>query len=338
MNFAPALQLKPPACAARVSFFLILLFLLAGPVYAQVDADSLSGDTPTETAARPEIQTFVIDRSDRMAVPVQINGGVAVPFIVDTGSERTIIANELAEHLALTAGPQLTLATITGRVSVNSFIIDSLTTAVIDMGGIEAPGLARTHLGAYGLLGIDSLEDRKVLLDFKHQKMEILPSPRKKGRTKVENGMIVVNATRLSGRMILSNARIGGFAVDIILDTGASSSMGNYALRDKLKPRDRTEDYRQVTMRSVTGATAVGDFTQIRDIEISGFNISDLPITFSDNYAFKALGIEKRPAIFLGMDALQLFERVMIDFTNRRVGFDLPTSRITAAVTQSHGY
>jgi hypothetical protein len=114
--------------------------------------------------------------------------------------------------------------------------------------------------------------------------------------------------------------------------------MGNYALRDKLKPRDRTEDYRQVTMRSVTGATAVGDFTQIRDIEISGFNISDLPITFSDNYAFKALGIEKRPAIFLGMDALQLFERVMIDFTNRRVGFDLPTSRITAAVTQSHGY
>jgi predicted aspartyl protease len=325
----------------RAQFFMgfaLLLFFLAPCVHAQNVEIPETTEAPVTGALTPEIQTFVIDRSDRMAVPVQINGGEAVPFIVDTGSERTIIANELAKHLALTAGPVLTLATITGKVSVNSFVIDSLTTAVIDIGGIEAPGLERTHLGAYGLLGIDSLEDRKVLLDFKHQKMEILPSPRKKGRTKVENGMIVVNATRLAGRMILSNAKIGGFPVDIILDTGASSSMGNEALRKKLRRRDRTEQYQTVTMQSVTGASATGDFTQIREIEISGFNISDLPITFTDNYAFTALGLDKRPAIFLGMDALQLFERVVIDFTNRRVGFDLPTSRISAAATQTRDY
>ncbi len=338
MRLLATLPINIAARATRINRFIFAFFVallgLNGTVCAQSEV-VVPSDEANAITAIPEIQNFVIDRSDRMAVPVQINGGESVPFIVDTGSERTIIANELAKHLSLSAGPQLTLATITGKVSVNSFVIDSLTTSVIDMGGIEAPGLERTHLGAYGLLGIDSLEDRKVLLDFKHQKMEILSSPRKKGRTKVENGMIVVSARRLAGRMILSNANVGGFPVDIILDTGASSSMGNFALRNKMRRRDMTEDYKKVTMHSVTGAAAVGDFTQIRSIEISGFNIADLPITFSDNYAFTALGLDKRPAIFLGMDALQLFERVVIDFTNRRVGFDLPSSRISSAATQT---
>jgi hypothetical protein len=49
-----------------------------------------------------------------------------------------------------------------------------------------------------------------------------------------------------------------------------------------------------------------------------------MPITFADNYAFAALNLQDRPAILLGMDALNLFDRVLIDFSNRRVGFDLP--------------
>ena len=57
-------------------------------------------------------------------------------------------------------------------------------------------------------------------------------------------------------------------------------------------------------------------------------NITDLPVTFADNYAFKALNLEKKPAILLGMDAMSLFDRVMIDFTNRRVGFDMPRGAV----------
>jgi hypothetical protein len=47
-------------------------------------------------------------------------------------------------------------------------------------------------------------------------------------------------------------------------------------------------------------------------------------MTFADNYAFTALNLADRPAILLGMDALKLFDRVLIDFSNRRVGFDPP--------------
>ena len=136
--------------------------------------------------------------------------------------------------------------------------------------------------------------------------------------------MIVVTAKRRAGRMILSDAEVGGVKVDIILDTGAQSTMGNSALRDRLRKRDLRFDYVSVQLRSVTGDYLTGAFTQVRDIAIGGVSISDLPVTFADNYAFTALKLDRKPAILLGMDALKLFDRVLVDFPNRRVGFDLP--------------
>ena len=281
-----------------------------------------------EAPVEPElsiIQEFALDSSERMTVQVQVNGSKAVPFIVDTGSERTVIANDLAKRLLLENGPRLKLATISGQTEVNSFFIDRLTTSAVDLQGLEAPGLERSNLGAYGLLGIDSLEDNRVLLDFAKQTMDVLPSPKSRGKSKLENGMIVVSAKRRAGRMIISSAKIDGMKVDIILDTGAQSSMGNTALREKLRRRHRTIDYVPVQMRSVTGSLLMGEFTQIQEIDVGGLTISDLPITFANNYAFTALKMQDRPAILLGMDALRLFDRVMIDFGNRRVGFDLPS-------------
>lgn len=290
---------------------------------------AMAQDVPdTEAKASADVaaitEQFNIDRSDRMTVQVRVNGSTAVPFIVDTGAERTVIANDFARKLALEAGPILTLATISGRYQVNSFFIDSISTASVNLQGIEAPGLERANLGAYGLLGIDSLEDSRVHLDFAQQTMDVLPSKKTRAKTRLENGMIVVQARRKAGRMILSSAKIDGTKVDIILDTGAQSSMANLALRDKLRRRHRNFDFIPVKMRSVTGTILNGDYTHIREIDIGGLTIRDMPMTFADNYAFAALGLQDRPAILLGMDALKLFDRVLIDFSNRRVGFDLP--------------
>ncbi len=306
----------------------ISAILALGPTHAETqsaDPAAVAAIAADDTAIPPAfVQDIAIDRSDRMTVPVRINGSEPYPFIIDTGAERTVIATDLAKRLLLESGPKLALATITGRSTADSYVIEKLAMNSINIEMIEAPGLERSNLGAYGLLGIDSLEDHKILLDFKGQKMDVLPSPKRKRPGKLESGMIVVTATRRAGRMILSNAEIGGVKVDIILDTGAQSSMANYALRDKLRRRDRRFDYVQVTMRSVTGEQLAGDFTQIKNINIGGVSITDLPVTFANNYAFKALKLDRRPAILLGMDAMRLFDRIVIDFTNRRVAFDMP--------------
>lgn len=272
-------------------------------------------------------QDFVVDQSNRMTVPVRVNGSEPLPFIIDTGAERTVIAHDLAQQLALKSGRQLTLATVTGPAQVSSYLITNLSTDTVSIADLEAPGLERQNLGAYGLLGIDSLEDHKVLLDFKASKMDVLASPKQKKRTnktQVEKDMIIVTAVRRAGRMILSNARIGNMNIDIILDTGAQSSMGNSALRKRLRGSQRLFGFTPATMRSVTGESLAGEFTQIRSINVGGMEIAGLPVTFADNYAFDALDLNKRPAILLGMDAMALFDRVLIDFANRRVGFDLP--------------
>lgn len=299
---------------------LVLGFL----VIALAPDSTVAQDVSVPATEMAQIELFAMDKTDRMTVQVQVNGSEAVPFIVDTGAERTVIANDLAKKLALESGPTLTLATISGQIQVNSFYIDKLTTATVNLEGIEAPGLERSNLGAYGLLGIDSLEENRVLLDFLNQKMDVLTSQKTRGKTKLENGMIVVTAKKKAGRMIISSANIDGIKVDIILDTGAQNSMANLALRDKLRRRHRKDDFVPVKMLSVTGAILNGQFTQLRQIEIGGLAINDLPITFAENYAFTALKMNDRPAILLGMDAMKLFDRVLIDFGNRRVGFDLP--------------
>lgn len=284
-------------------------------------------DAPTEPVfdrAKAATQEFSIDKSTRMTVPVRINGSAPYAFIVDTGAERTVIANDLARDLSLTAGPKLNLATITGPAKVDSFVIDKLATTTVNVEGIKAPAFERYNLGAYGLLGIDSLEEHRVLLDFKAGTMDVLPSPKTKKKSQLEDGMIVVTAIRRAGRMILSSASIDGMKVDIILDTGAQGTMGNEALRRKLNSSRRILPYIPVQVRSITGDVLAGQFTQIKDIEIGKINIQALPIIFSDNYAFEALDLKNRPAILLGMDAMKLFDRVMIDFANRKVGFDMP--------------
>lgn len=317
--------MKPTGLISSARIVMACCLLAAVPVCAQENAP-IQNVVPVIDPLLAISQQFEIDRSDRMTVPVRINGSEPIPFIVDTGAERTVIANDLARRLRLEAGPLLRLATITGPTNAESFLIENLVMNTINVEMIEAPGLDRSHLGGHGLLGIDSLEDHKVLLDFVAQKMDVLASPHKSGRSRMEAGMIIVRAARKAGRMILSDAYIGGVRVDIILDTGAQTSMGNFALRDRMRKKDRRFDYKPVVMRSVTGDLLVGDFTQIRSITIGGVDMQDLPVTFADNYAFQALNLKNRPAILLGMDALGLFDRVLIDFTNRRVGFDLPHS------------
>ena len=45
----------------------------------------------------------------------------------------------------------------------------------------------------------------------------------------------------------------------------------------------------------------------------------NLPIAFADVQPFRQLRLMNRPAILLGMDALQMFERASFDFATRRV-------------------
>ena len=273
----------------------------------------------------PFIQPFDLDATRRMAVEVMVGGEGPFSFLVDTGAERTVIARELAARLGLVEGAKLRLATIGGSATVPSFRIAALQMSDLHLAAVDAPAFHGRHIGAAGLIGVDMLEERRVLIDFREERMQILETRRRAPSLIRDDDAIVVSARNSAGRLILSDARLHGKRIDVIVDTGAQTSVGNMALQRLVAARRANRlPFSATELTAVTGEDVPALRTAIKRIVINGLDINDLPISFADSRAFQALGLHERPALLLGMDSLSLFDRVEIDFPNKRVVFDLP--------------
>lgn len=273
----------------------------------------------------PFIQPFDLDATRRMSVQVTIGGQGPFAFLVDTGAERTVIARELATRLGLVEGAKLRMATIGGSATVPSFRVAALQMSNLHLAAVDAPAFHGRHIGAAGLIGVDMLEERRVLIDFRKERMEIRETRRRAPPIINDDDAIVVSARNSAGRLILSDARLSGRRIDVIVDTGAQTSVGNPALQQMVAERRANRfPFVATELGAVTGEAVPAMRTAIKRIVINGMDVNDLNVSFADSQAFRALGLNDRPALLLGMDALSLFDRIEIDFPNKRVVFDLP--------------
>jgi hypothetical protein len=133
---------------------------------------------------------------------------------------------------------------------------------------------------------------------------------------------IVVTARRRSGQLIMTSAKIDGIPTDVVIDTGSDSSIGNQALQQALGQRGQLG---QAVLTSVTGQQTVAVMGFAKRLEVGDVSISNLVIAYTGGPAFDALKLNRRPALMLGMRELRLFKRVAIDFSTRKVMFDLPS-------------
>lgn len=263
------------------------------------------------------------DNYERMTVPVEIGGQGPYPFVVDTGAERTVISRELAHELRLAPSGQAQLHSMTGSSAVDTVMIPVLGISAGSVRNIRAPALARSDLGATGLLGIDSLRNNQLLLDFRQQTMTIRPASAK--RERLDPDEIVVTAKSKFGQLILADAEANGHRIAVIIDTGSQISIGNSALRRKILGKKPRTPPPQVEVISVTGGRLIADYTRIDKIKIGGVTMTDMPIAFVDAHPFAKFGLTNKPALMLGMNGLKAFDRVAVDFANRKVRFLLPT-------------
>ena len=285
-----------------------------------------SAATVTETeivAAAEEAASEIImleqERYRRMTVPVMINGQGPFDFMIDTGAQATVMSNALADMLQLT---ERDTATLVGMAS--SRMVETTTVPHLSFGSSERFD-ARAALvdgsnigGADGILGIDSLRDQRVLLDFENLIMEVGEST---GGAQNRGYDIVVRARRIGEQLIIARARIDGVRTAVVVDTGAQGSIGNGALFDRLRRRQGSVE---TEMTDINGVQASGVTRVARTLELDRAQLSNFHIAFADSPLFAALDLEDEPAMILGMNELRLFERVAIDFASRRVLFDLP--------------
>jgi predicted aspartyl protease len=296
----------------RIASALLLTALSASPALPQPAAPA-----PPAAPAEAETLDLGVNRSDRMTVEISI-GGRPYRFIVDTGSERTVVSRQLAEQQRLVAGLPTTVHSMTEVSVIRTAVVPALRVGRRTVSNIHAPVLEELSLGADGLLGVDSLASQRVELDFLTNEMTVSPS-RARDRWRRDEDTIVVTARSRFGRLILVDASFDGERVWVILDTGAQVSIANEALRRRLERRRRLGPTAPLELVSVTGGTRTVDYGMARRLRIGTAEISNLPVGFADVEPFRKLGLTERPAILLGMDALQLFEHVTLDFATREV-------------------
>lgn len=293
----------PPALAA-------LLLLAAVPAIAGQDAPPRAADT--------DIVALKQDRHDRMTVPVRIGDHGPFQFMIDTGAQNTVLSIALAARLGLTPTAKATLVGVAGRE-----VVDTVEVEQIDLGkrsyyGLLAPLLRGEYIGADGILGLDSLQDQRVLVDFRRGVLAISDAKTLGGNRGFE---IVVTARRRSGQLIMADAVIDGVRTDVVIDTGAENSIGNLALHRALTRRG---NHGSTELTSVTGQSIIAQVGMGRELAIGNMTMRNVLIAFTEAPAFAALDLHRKPALLLGMRDLRSLDRLAIDFSSRKILFDLP--------------
>lgn len=282
--------------------------------------ETLSEPAQVDTTTQATNMKFNRDDHNRMTVPVRVGGYGPYRFLIDTGADRTAISSELADRLRLTDGSRATLHSVTGAKDIGTANVPLLDLTAKQVTNINAALLNSEHMGADGILGLDSLRSQRVLFDFRQQKLTIVPSD---AYVREDEDTIVVTARVRNGRLILTQARAENTALTLVVDTGAEVSIGNEALRQKLS-RGSVKRNGPVELQSVTGEKLLGEFTVVRELTVGGITLRKLPIVFADSHAFGRLGLDDKPALLLGMNALRSFDRVSIDFARKKLKVVLP--------------
>lgn len=258
--------------------------------------------------------------TNRMTVPVQVDGKGPYPFIIDTGAERSVVSNELAAKLGLDAGTRARLFDFAGASTVDTVRVPSLAAGSLSTAAIEAPSLAAANLGAPGMLGIDALQGHRVVIDFDRKQMTLAPAK------KHPRGQFRVGAEERLGQLIVTKASFEGQPISVIIDTGSWISVGNKAMLALAKQTPRKLG--PITVRSVTGRSFQADYVAVDDLQVGAVWFNNFGLSFADVPPFERFGLADKPALILGMSSLKLFRRVEIDFVNREIAFSLPQPRI----------
>ena len=307
------------------AFVIGAAFMSSAPTLAQTvttKLDAVSGVPDVDKSTQTQDVQFKNEPDDRMTVPVKLSGNGPYRFLVDTGADRTAVSRQIVAALNLPSAGGVELHSVTGISEVTTAKVGELEFTHPPEQSIEAAVLDRANMGADGIVGVDVLRSQRVQFDFENKIMSIVPSSLPD--PSFEKDSIVVRAKRKNGRLIVTDADANGQDLTVVLDTGSQVSIGNQALRHRLLGSSLVDAAKSVELESVTGSKVMGDYMFVEKLTIGGITLTNLAVVFTDAHTFKQLGLENRPALLLGMNAIRAFKKVSIDFANRKFRVVLP--------------
>ena len=313
---------------------LLILFLAtqtvatAQPLFTEehAAAPSIGGDAGTATNDEEALYASPTrrDRIGRIIAPVIINGQGPFRFVVDTGATHSAISLQLVQALGLGVedNDKVRLRGVTGSALVPTARIERFEAGDLLIENSSMPVLASAWSGADGVLGMNGLEEKVIVVDFKHDRIRIQNTSRRwrdLSRVPVKIGF---------ASLLLADGFVGRVRVKAIIDTGAQHTLGNRALREALQiPASRVPSY--ISVHGVTIGVQPAELAAAPLIRLGNMYMSQVNIAFGDMHVFDVWDLTDQPALLVGMDVLGVLEMIVIDYRRNELLFKPRSSSIT---------
>jgi len=288
----------------------------AAPAVAPPTPAADAADELAEIMVEAQEPRFVAptrrDQIGRIWAPVFINERGPFRLVLDTGASHSAVTAMVALALGIPVdrSPPVTLLGVTGAATVPTIRVDTLSVGDVAVDSPVLPIVPDAMGGAEGILGSEGLANKRIFIDFRHDRITITYSHGEKtGRDFVR-----IPFHSMRGHLIVVDATVGHVRTQAIIDTGGQTTIANLALRDALARTNQRGRGRPDQIVGATMAVENGEIIATPAIELGTIHMVDPGVTFADLYIFKQWKLTAEPAILIGMDALGVLDTLIIDY------------------------
>lgn len=264
------------------------------------------------------------DDAQHLTIGVMIEGKGPFKFVVDTGADRSVIAEDVAVALGLVRSSKVLVEGVVVTVPAQTVKIKNIVFGPVSIDHLVVPVLPRSSLQADGYLGLDAIDGYRVTFDFKNRAL-VVGAPRHAQLLSWQPpSELLINLQGKFGHLRALNCRADGVRTTAFIDTGAQISVGNSRLFESLVEQSPTYvKLESVPLTGITGGLMRGRITTVERIHVGAVTFETCNIVIADMQIFDLWGLADTPAILIGMNFLRQFAQVSVDYGRKELTFEL---------------
>ena len=289
--------------------------------WAALSADTPAGAVPSTPAVEevvvesPEpryVAPTTRDRIGRIWAPVLINGQGPYRLVLDTGASRSALVQRVVNDLGVPVERDaVRLRGVTGTAIASAVRLEKMEFGELVVENTRVPIVADAFGGADGVLGGDGLENKRITIEFRKDRISVMRSH----RTPAPPGHAVVRFKYTPERGMRVPVQVGQVKAIGLIDTGAQVTVGNLALREALARRRGQRDQYDDVVIGITEDIQTATLVRIPSIVAGQMIVRNAPVRFTDLHIFDHWKLTSQPALLIGMDVLGTLDTLVIDYS-----------------------
>lgn len=308
---------RQPGQVRHIAWPMAVVVLLPGAAWsADPPADAASPTSAVEEVVveSPEpryVAPTTRDRIGRIWAPVLINGQGPYRLVLDTGASRSALVQRVVDDLGVPVERDaVRLMGVTGTAIASAVRLERMEFGELVVEDTRVPIVADAFGGADGVLGGDGLENKRITIEFRRDRISVMRSH----RTPAPPGHAVVGFKYTPERGMRIPVQVGPVKAIGLIDTGAQVTVGNLALREALaRQRGQRDRYDDVVI-GITEDIQTAALVRIPSITAGQMIVRNAFVRFSDLHIFDHWKLASQPALLIGMDVLGTLDTLVIDY------------------------